>query len=94
MRKKPAGNATSHSELKKLAQEAFPALAVFYAEQVVAKKDPKHVNKKGFRAWIVRELDHPGSKLNKYLMNHPDFEPLSELRRSDDWWRMQLKNRE
>ena len=91
---KPVGNATSHSELKNLAQEAFPALAVFYGEQVVANVAPEHINKKGFRAWIARELDDPGSKLNQYLKNHPVFEPLSELRRSDDWWRAQLKNRE
>jgi hypothetical protein len=91
---KPAGNATSHSELKNLAQAAFPTLAVFYAERVVASTPPQHINKKGFRAWIAREMDDPASKLNQYLKTHPLFEPLSELRRSDDWWRAQLKNRE
>lgn len=89
--KKPDGNATSHSELKNLAQDAFPYLAEFYVKRVVANAKPKHVNKKGFRAWLARELDNPGSKLNQYLKTHPVYAPLTELRRSDDWWRAQLK---
>lgn len=91
---KPVGNATSHAELKKLAQKAFPTLARFYLEQVVPNADPKHINMKGFRAWVACEMDDPESELNQYLKSHPAFEPITELRRSDDWWRAQIKNRE
>lgn len=93
-RLKPVGAASSHAELKKLAQEAFPAIAAFYIKNIVAGADPRRVNKKGFRAWVKREVEKLRSAFNDWLSGYPKFSPLAELRRSDDWWRIQLKNRE
>lgn len=93
-RLKPVGTATTHADLKKLAQEAFPAIAAYYIKTIVAGADPRRVNKKGFRAWVKREVEKPRSAFNDWLSGHPKFSPLAELRRSDDWWRIQLKNRE
>ena len=93
-RLKPIGGASTHAELKRLAQEAFPAIAAYYIKNIVSGADPRRVNKKGFRAWVKCEVEDPTSAFNGWLSGQPKFAPLSELRRSDDWWRTQLKNRE
>lgn len=85
--KPPEGAQTSHSELRDLARRAYPHIAFFYITQVVGERDPRYVNKKGFRAWIMDSLANPRSDLNKYLAQHLEFSALVGLLRGDDWWR-------
>ncbi len=88
-----AGNAvaTSHTDLRALAEAGLPAIAVFYLEMVVGCKPVKHVNLKGFRSWLVDELAVPGSSLNRFLLSRRDLAALVESRRSKRWWLDRLK---
>lgn len=87
----------SHSDLRELAEKALPYLAIFYIENVVYLRKPSQINKKGFRFWLVKELNDETSPLNNHLAYHPEFRALTELNRSEDWWRKRqktTKNRE
>jgi hypothetical protein len=83
--------ATSPSELRTLANQAIPAIAVYYTVKVIPWKKPTEVNRKGFVAWIVREMRVPGSDLNRYLSGSTDFQGLVETVRGERWWLDQLK---
>lgn len=86
--------ATSHGDLRALAEAAIPAIAVFYLEKIVATKPIKAVNRKGFRHWVIRELRDPNSQLNRYLLSRPDLAGLAETQRADRWWLNRQKNAE
>jgi len=81
------GEETSHKDLRVLAKLAYPELALFYIQNVVQSHKPNQVNRKGFRAWLIKELNTVNGGLNRHLMSIPAFRPLIELNRSDDWWR-------
>jgi hypothetical protein len=83
--------ATSHSEVRNLAQKAMPAIAAYYTVRVIPNRNSSSVNKKGFVAWIVREMGNPYSGLNKHLSKSPDFAGLVETKRGDRWWLDQIK---
>ena len=84
-------DASSHVDLRTLAQKAFPTIASYYSERVIHGKNPINVNRKGFVAWIVRELSNPESGLNLHLLKSSDFKVLAEARRSERWWLDQLR---
>ena len=83
--------ATSPSELRPLARQALPLIAAYYTARVIPNKRPSEVNRKGFAAWISREIGVPGSGLNLYLSGSVDFQGLVETRRGERWWLDQLK---
>lgn len=83
--------ATSPSELRTLAQQALPTIAAYYTISVIPNKKPSEVNRKGFTAWIAREMREPGSGLNQYLSGSSDFQGLVETARGERWWLDQLK---
>jgi hypothetical protein len=85
------GEETSHKDLRVLVKLAYPELALFYIQNVVQSHKPNQVNRKGFRAWLITELNTINGGLNRHLMSIPAFRPLIELNRSDDWWRKSLK---
>jgi hypothetical protein len=83
--------ATSPSELRTLARQALPVIAAYYTVRVIPHKKPSEVNRKGFAAWIVREMGVPGSGLNLHLSQSDDFPGLVETVRGERWWLDQLK---
>lgn len=85
------GAETSSKDLRMLARMAYPELALYYIQNVICNHQPSQVNRKGFRAWLMKELNTPNGGLNRHLMSIEAFRPLVELKRSDDWWRMNLK---
>ena len=85
------GEETSHKDLRVLVKLAYPELALFYIQNVVPSHKPNQVNRKGFRAWLIMELNTINGGLNRHLMSIPAFRPLIELKKSDDWWRKCLK---
>lgn len=89
--KQPEGLASSHRDLRRLAQSALPELAAFYIEKVVHSRDETQINRKGFRAWLMTELANPKGILNEHLRCNELLRPLAELKRGDDWWRICLK---
>ena len=94
-RHKPAASeknvATSHSEMRRLAQKAMPSIAAYYALNVVTDRPTKAVNRKGFAHWISREMADKKGGLNRHLLRLPKFAPLAETDRSERWWLDQLK---
>jgi hypothetical protein len=87
----PEGRESSHSDLRRLARSALPELAVFYLEKVAHSREATHINRKGFRAWLITELAKPNGILNKHLRCSDRLGQLAELQRGDDWWRISLK---
>lgn len=85
------GDETSHKDLRVLARAALCEFFRFYIERVVSGHKASMVNSKGFRAWLMQELSKPEGDLNQHLKSIPEFHPLIELDRSDDWWRKCLK---
>lgn len=83
--------ATSPAQLRVLAQQAMPAIAVYYIVKVIHGKKPTEVNRKGFVAWITREVGDPRSGLNQHLLGLADFRALAETVRGERWWLDQLK---
>ena len=86
-----AGKETTHKSIRDLARSAYPELALYYIQNVVHSHKPSQVNRKGFRAWLIEELNTPNGGLNQHLLSIEEFRPLIELERSDDWWRTCLK---
>ena len=84
-------HASSHDDLRKLAQRALPAIAAFYSQRVIPEKKPTNVNRKGFVAWVVQEMANRQSGLNLYLLESEDFKALAETQRKERWWLDQLK---
>jgi hypothetical protein len=84
-------HASSHDDLRRLAQRALPAIAAFYSQRVIPEKKSTSVNRKGFVAWIVQELANRQSGLNLYLLESEDFKALAETQRKERWWLDQLK---
>lgn len=84
-------NATSHSGIRKMAQEALPLIAILYLIHVVPDKNPRSVNRKGFVAWIVLQMANHQSELNHRLKESIDFQALAETQRGERWWLDQLK---
>jgi hypothetical protein len=84
-------DASSHDDLRRLAQRALPAIAAFYSQRVIPEKKPTSVNRKGFVAWIVQEMANRQSGLNLYLLESEDFKALAETQRKERWWLDQLK---
>jgi hypothetical protein len=87
----PLGGETSHKDLRVLVKLAYPYLALFYIQNIVPSHKKKQVNRKGLIAWLMSELLKPMGELNQHLKSIPEFHPLIELDRSDDWWRKCLK---
>lgn len=85
------GKATTHKSLRELARSAYSELAFYYIQNVVHSRKPSEVNRKGFRAWLIKELNTDNGGLNQHLLSIEEFRPLIELERSDDWWRTCLK---
>jgi len=83
--------AISRTELRNLAQKAMPVIAVYYTVRAIPNRHPSSVNRKGFVAWIVREMANPNSGLNKHLIKSADFAGLAETKRSDRWWLDQIR---
>lgn len=83
--------ATSHADLRLLAEAGIPAIAVFYLEMVVEGKPAKYVNRKGFRSWLLDELAIQGSSLNRFLSSRHDLAGLVGINRSNRWWLDRLK---
>ncbi len=83
--------ATSHGDLRALAEAAIPAIAVFYGEKIVATKAITAVNRKGFAHWLVHELRNPDSQLNRYILTLPELAGLAETQRAYRWWLDRLK---
>ncbi len=84
-------DASSHGDLRRLAQKALPTIAAYYLHRVMAGKSPSSINRKGFVAWIVKEMASFESELNLHLLNSNDFKALAETQRSERWWLDQLK---
>lgn len=85
------GQETTQKDLRDLVRSAYPALVLYYIENVIHSHNPIQVNRKGFRAWLIKELNTINGGLNRHLMSIEAFLPLVELKRSDDWWRIHLK---
>ena len=86
-----AGQETTQKDLRELARSAYPVLVIYYIEKVIHSHNPNQVNRKGFRAWLIKELNTINGGLNRHLMSIEALLPLVELKRSDDWWRIHLK---
>ena len=84
-------DASSNVDLRTLAQKAFPTITFYYSDRVIHGKNQINVNRKGFVAWIVKELSKPESGLNLHLLKSSDFKALAEARRSERWWLDQLR---
>jgi len=84
-------DASSHVDLRILAQKALPAIAAYYSHRVVPGKIPANINRKGFVAWIAQEMSNPKSGLNLHLLKSTDFKALAETKRSERWWLDQLR---
>jgi hypothetical protein len=84
-------DASSHVDLRTLAQKAMPTIASYYLHKVVPGKLPANVNRKGLVAWIAREMSNPRSGLNLHLLKSHDFKALAETQRSERWWLDQLR---
>jgi len=84
-------DASSHVDLRRLAQKALPTIAAYYSHRVIAGKKPASVNRKGFVVWIVQEMSLVKSGLNLHLLKSNDFKALAETQRSQRWWLDQLK---
>ena len=92
--KKPAqikAVATSPAELRALAKQAIPAIAVYYIQEIVSRKRASEVNRKGFVYWIVREMENPSSGLNQYLRASKELSGLVGAVRGERWWLDQLR---
>ncbi len=85
------GKETTHKSIRDLARSAYPELALYYIQNVVHSHKPSQVNRKGFRAWLIKELNTANGGLNQHLLSIEEFRPLIELDRSNDWWRTCLK---
>lgn len=85
------GKETTHKSIRDLARSAYPELALYYIQNVVHSRKPSEVNRKGFRAWLIKELNTANGGLNQHLLSIEEFRHLIELKRSDDWWRACLK---
>lgn len=83
--------ATSHDDLRQLAQKAVPAIAHYYMTTVVDKKSTSTINRKGFVHWIASEMLDKNSGLNRYLLGFTDYAPLAETIRGERWWLDQIK---
>jgi hypothetical protein len=84
-------DASSHVDLRTLAQKALPAIAAYYLHRVIPGKKPANVNRKALVAWIAQEMSNHKSSLNLYLLKSHDFKALAETRRSERWWLDQLR---
>jgi hypothetical protein len=84
-------DASSHVDLRTLAQKALPEIAGYYLHKVVPGKIPANVNRKGLVAWIAQEMTNPRSGLNLHLLKSHDFKALAETQRSERWWLDQLR---
>lgn len=87
----PAGFATSHEQLRQLAQDALPSIVTYYISNDAQGKKPSEVNRKGFVNWLVREIANPSSGLCRHLHASRNFGALAETTRRPRWWLDQLK---
>jgi hypothetical protein len=84
-------DASSHAEQRGLAQQALPAIVVYYTTKVMKVKNPSYVTRKKFVAWIVKSMSDPESGLNLYLHNLNEYTALAETKRGKRWWLDQIK---